>query len=166
MQAYLLSINPPYSEMIFDKRKRYEFRTVIMKAMKPDDRMYIYETKKRKGCGKIIGYAVIKKIVGPAIKSKDDEYVYFHEDMFEEVRKDLWDDFCEIYDNEKMSDKEFEEESEKFLDDAGFLGVWNYAIRIGKVHRFAEPKELSEFIGKNGPVTHPPQNMMGIIVED
>ncbi len=57
MKAVLISINPPYTTMIFNGEKDIEWRRKSL----PTGKYYVYETKKNYGSGKVIGeFEVIK----------------------------------------------------------------------------------------------------------
>lgn len=43
-------------------RKNFEFRTKLPKNLKTGDKIYVYETKKRRGCGKVIGEFTVGEI--------------------------------------------------------------------------------------------------------
>lgn len=58
----MISINPPYTDMILNGYKPVEYRKKILKNIKQFDRLYIYETKSHKGQGKIVGEALIYDI--------------------------------------------------------------------------------------------------------
>ena len=54
-KAGMVSINPPYTTMIFNEEKDIEWRKTCL----PFGRNYVYETKKNGGCGMVIGWIEI-----------------------------------------------------------------------------------------------------------
>ncbi len=55
----MFSIHPHWLEMIFNEEKGLEFRNKIISSIKPETKIYFYETKKNNGAGKVVGDAVI-----------------------------------------------------------------------------------------------------------
>ena len=53
-RAILLSVNPPHTTNIFEKKKRLEWRRGCL----PQGKAYIYETKRGGGCGMVVGEVV------------------------------------------------------------------------------------------------------------
>lgn len=56
----MISINPPYTDMIFNGYKLFEFRKRILHGMdvknqNKEIKAYVYETQNKGGCGLIIG---------------------------------------------------------------------------------------------------------------
>ena len=49
-------------EMIFNEEKGLEFRKKIISTIKPETKIYFYETKKKNGTGKVVGDAIITKV--------------------------------------------------------------------------------------------------------
>lgn len=59
MKEIMISINPPFSKQIINGEKPMEFRKKVLNIMKDKDnfgkiKIYIYETKNKSGCGKVI----------------------------------------------------------------------------------------------------------------
>ena len=50
-KAVMISVNPPYSRWLVEYIKKIEWRKEIL----PSGRTFVYETKKKGGCGKVIG---------------------------------------------------------------------------------------------------------------
>lgn len=50
-KAVMISVNQPYSRWLVDYIKKIEWRKVCL----PNCRTFVYETKKKGGCGKVIG---------------------------------------------------------------------------------------------------------------
>lgn len=59
----MLSIHPKWIEMIFNEEKGLEFRNKIISSIKPENRIYFYETKSEKGLGKVVGDAIIIEVI-------------------------------------------------------------------------------------------------------
>lgn len=165
MSTFLISINPPYTTQIFKKEKRFEFRKKIIGDMRPNDVMYIYETKNKKGSGMVIGRVIIEEIIGPIVVSVTGDVENLDPAMVDHIVKKAQDDLYQLRGEEELnalSDEDYRKTVEEYLDELGYNGLWNYAIRIGEVYQFKKPLELSSFKGKNGVITHPPMNMMRI----
>jgi predicted transcriptional regulator len=113
MKKTMTSINPPFSQLILDGKKKIEWRTKPL----PLGWSELYETKKKGGCGKVIGqFEVVENI---KFNLKCDTY------------KPQWlEKGCVPY--------EFLVEYAKGKD-------YLYANVIDRVERYDKPKELSEF---------------------
>lgn len=61
-KSVMLSIHPEWLEMIFNAEKGLEFRKKIISTIKPETKIYFYETKKKNGTGKVVGDAIITKV--------------------------------------------------------------------------------------------------------
>jgi len=61
MISAVFPIHKKYSDLIFSGYKNFEFRHVRTK-LEPGSRVYIYETKKERGLGKVVGYFVCGEI--------------------------------------------------------------------------------------------------------
>ena len=66
----MISVNPPYTSMIFSGHKLYEFRNSVLKGMDADYpteniKAYIYETKNKGGKGAVIGEVTIAGAFSP-----------------------------------------------------------------------------------------------------
>ena len=59
----IFSIRKPYTDYIFDGIKNLEFRKKVGKNMKAGDTVFLYETKKNHGLGKVVGSAEVKNII-------------------------------------------------------------------------------------------------------
>ena len=59
----LMSIRPPWPEMIFSREKPFEFRNHIGRNWGAGSRLYIYESKAYNGAGMVVGDATIDEIV-------------------------------------------------------------------------------------------------------
>lgn len=59
----LMSIRPPWPEMIFSGEKPFEFRNHIGRNWGAGSRLYIYESKAYNGAGMVVGDATIDEIV-------------------------------------------------------------------------------------------------------
>jgi predicted transcriptional regulator len=113
MKKTMTSINPPFSQLILDGKKKIEWRTKPL----PLGWHELYETKKKGGCGKVIGqFEVVENI---KFNLKGDTY-----------KKSWLEKGCVPY--------EFLVEYAKGKD-------YLYANVIDRVERYDKPKELSEF---------------------
>lgn len=117
MKAGVISINKPFTGNILDGIKRIEWR----KSALPQGLYFIYETKNKGGCGKVIGEMRItanRRVDLPG----------------DTLRKGFIESGCVPYDCLKV-----------YAGESGIL----WANTIGEVKRYEEPKEISEFIGWN-----------------
>ena len=113
MKKTMTSINPPFSQLILNGKKKIEWRTKPL----PLGWSELYETKKKGGCGKVIGqFEVIQNI---KFNLQGDTY-----------RPHLIEKGCVPY---------------EFLVEYANGKDYLYANVIGKVERYDKPKELSEF---------------------
>lgn len=58
----IFSIRPPFTDMIFNGEKDLEFRSKIGNELFPGNKLYVYETKKNRGLGAVIGSVTIEQI--------------------------------------------------------------------------------------------------------
>jgi predicted transcriptional regulator len=113
MKKTMTSINPPFSQLILDGIKKIEWRTKPL----PLGWSELYETKKKGGCGKVMGqFEVVENI---KFNLKGDTY-----------KKSWLEKGCVPY--------EFLVEYAKGKD-------YLYANVIDRVERYKKPKELGEF---------------------
>lgn len=113
MKEGLISINKPFTGNILDGIKKIEWR----KSALPQIRFFIYETKNKGGCGKVVGEMRItanRRINLPG----------------DTLRKGFIESGCVPY-----------SDLEKYAGESGIL----WANIIGEVKRYDKPKELSEF---------------------
>ena len=113
MKEGLISINKPFTGNILDGIKKIEWR----KSALPQIRFFIYETKNKGGCGKVVGEMRItanRRINLPG----------------DTLRKGFIESGCVPYSDLK-----------KYAGESGIL----WANIIGEVKRYDKPKELSEF---------------------
>ena len=61
--SIIMSIHKKWNDAIFNGTKEYEFRKNIGVNDWKDKTVYIYETKKNKGTGKIVGEFIIEDII-------------------------------------------------------------------------------------------------------
>lgn len=130
MKATLLSIHKHHSEKIFENTKKIEWR----KKPLPKGRIYIYETKKNGGSGKIVGYVF-------SIHHKRYDYISQISDQYISLGA--------------ISRKELARYAQ---------GKPLYAHFILFAAKFNEPKELKEFNSYKTckPIQKPPQSFMYI----
>ena len=113
MKEGLISINKPFTGNILDGIKKIEWR----KSALPQIRFFIYETKNKGGCGKVVGEMRItanRRINLPG----------------DTLRKGFIESGCVPYSDLK-----------RYAGESGIL----WANIIGEVKRYDKPKELSEF---------------------
>ncbi len=116
MKKTMTSINPPFSQLILDGKKKIEWRTKPL----PLGWSEIYETKKKGGCGKVIGQF----------------------EVVENIKVDLFELACN--DEKGLIEKGCVDWG--FLNDYATLKrSYLYANVIDRVERYDKPKELSEF---------------------
>ena len=58
----MLAIHSKWIEMIFNEEKGLEFRNKIISTIKPETKIFFYETKKENGIGKVVGEAIITNV--------------------------------------------------------------------------------------------------------
>lgn len=116
MKKTMTSINPPFSNLILDGKKKIEWRTKPL----PLGWSELYETKKKGGLGKVIGQF----------------------EVVENIKVDLFELACN--DEKGLIEKGCVDWG--FLNDYATLKrSYLYANVIDRVERYDKPKELSEF---------------------
>jgi predicted transcriptional regulator len=116
MKKTMTSINPPFSQLILDGKKKIEWRTKPL----PLGWSELYETKKKGGCGKVVGQF----------------------EVVENIKVDLFELACN--DEKGLIEKGCVDWG--FLNDYATLKKsYLYANVIDRVERYDKPKELSEF---------------------
>lgn len=113
MKEGLISINKPFTGNILDGIKKIEWR----KSALPQIRFFIYETKNKGGCGKVVGEMRIT--ANRRINLLGDT-----------LRKGFIESGCVPYSDLK-----------RYAGESGIL----WANIIGEVKRYDKPKELNEF---------------------
>lgn len=68
----MISVYPKYTDMIKQEYKEIEYRNSIPKCLKLDDIIWIYESKKRGGNGKVIGKAIVDCVIPMDLITKQD----------------------------------------------------------------------------------------------
>lgn len=166
----MISINPPYAEMIMDGYKSCEFRKVILKSiigtsLTEPTIAYIYETKNKGGRGAIIGEVDILGSYALGY-SKDITTT----DKLEELRlsflKMMYSKWYAFFKELNIKDEWFNREKfTDYLHNIGFINKdgnidCNYAIILDKPRRYDRVKPLSDFLSVKGEIlSRPPQNM-------
>lgn len=59
----MISVYPQYTEMIKRGYKQIEYRYSVPKCLRHNDIVWIYESKKYGGCGKVIGKAIVDCVI-------------------------------------------------------------------------------------------------------
>lgn len=163
----MISINPPYANMILSGYKSMEFRRAILNIMKEYDAcvLYIYETKNKGGCGKIIGRAELYAVYE----------VYYSNQITENISRNvtlqryncikrLYLNWCEKHNiKPNMNEGWFKSKKfKKYIEDIGwkFPQDFNYALELSNIQKYDKPKILSDFLTPAGTkMVRPPQNM-------
>lgn len=151
----MISINPPYSDMIMRKYKMVEFRKRIINDIKCK-KAYIYETKSKGGIGKVIGECKIYYIV----KLND---LYEKTIMIREIYDDWSMKFYGHIDDRRIL--YFDNNFKSYLKEIGYNDSENgynakYGLRLCTIKKYDKPLELSQFLNsKNEIMKRPPQNM-------
>lgn len=164
----IISINPPYTDMILSGYKPMEFRRQVLKDMLQTEsqprKLYIYETKNKKGCGKVIGEATFPRIYPVNYRKDDDNHDYpsIAQKLCVENLYKHWSKYPitpkMINDKPWLNNNEFLRYKAiiGFGDDSNF----DYAIDLEHVIKYDQPKDITEFLNKDGqPMKRPPQNM-------
>lgn len=167
MQEYrktgiIISINPPYTDLILSGYKPMEFRRKIINSMlsnsETDRRLtiYLYETKNKHGSDMVVGAASLKDV---------------YKVNFRKERYGKWNGFTatqNICKNillshfQSMTYEPKDKSFDKYLENIGFAPMpdFDYAVEFNSVIRYQKPKPISEFLNKDGkPFERPPQNM-------
>lgn len=132
----MISINKPHTDNIFDGIKYNEWRTKPL----PLGKHYVYETKNKGGCGKVIGEMEIVKNIEVDIASFE-TYNLFVDELISSgcVSEDFLFNYAHKHDTFIL-----------------------YANIIDKAKRYDKPKEISEFWSvsgnKMGQIQRPPQS--------
>lgn len=172
----MISINPPYSNMIFDGYKPYEFRNCVLKGMDEGYpiqtiKAYIYETKNKGGKGAVIGEVTILgssnlyygKKVGLTTELINERY---------EFTKNLYLFWCELK-NIKPNMNEGWFKSKKYHEYEKEIGLFgqndellsfNHALILDSPIKYDKSKPLTEYFNSKGEILkRPPQNMFNVL---
>lgn len=170
----LISINPPYTDMIFSGYKPFEFRKKVLKGMEahyPEEPItaYIYETKNKGGCGAVVGELKIDGTFTVNYAKNTEHGTELVKERYMLV-KSLYLMWCQIKGIEPNRNEGWFK-SKRFTDyqrEIGFLGKgdtmnFNYALSLGSPQKYTHPKPLSCFRNLTGAVlSRPPQNMQRV----
>lgn len=174
----MISVNPPYAQMIMNGFKFVEFRKNVLNILKNDDlyleekempKAYIYETKNKKGIGQIIGECRVLHVYKPmyCLESGGGYTKSFINGEIvkkrNELIKDLYRGWC-CDNNIKYNANEGWFKSKKFstyLNEIGWENSkFNYALYLTNFKKYQYPKDIKEFLNEKGEImTRPPQNM-------
>lgn len=168
----MISVNPPYSQMIMDGYKLMEFRKKVLSSLVEDldhkrlplPIVYIYETKNKGGVGKIIGECNILNLYKPMyLKESVEGY-----DLSQLVRernlmiKVLYLKWC-FKKNIKPNMNEGWFSSKKFRQYRTEIGLnvdFNFALILDNIKNYDIPLCLNDFLNTEGKsLIMPPQNM-------
>lgn len=167
----IISVNPPYSKMIFTKYKPFDFRKKVLKGMDTgypleDILAYIYETKNKGGSGKVIGEVTVSGAYCLHYWNKmyPDSALIKQRFFF---MKETYLHWCSLKGiTQNLNEGWFK--SKKFnayLKEIGFFDNndslnCNYALILDDPILYDEAKPLTAFRTLKGiPITRPPQNM-------
>lgn len=170
MKYIMLSINPPYAEMIINEKKPVEFRNKVVNAIKnfykdPDDiHFYIYETKRKGGRGKVIGEADMAWMHKLSYNISPGPEHFTHQLAKERNNFIQWlYYFWCAQTGKKPNPKEGWFRSSRFskyMEEIGFQTNCDYAVWLCKPKAFEIPVDISEFSYGNGTsMSRPPQGM-------
>lgn len=167
----MISVNPPYSNMILNRYKPFVFRKAVLKEIEEETKAYIYETENKGGVGAIIGevpvlgyyslyYGDDKKPYKELVK----ERYFFIKEMYL-----YWCDIKGI--NPNMNEGWFKSKKfNKYQKEIGFSDdndgriTCNYALRLGSPVLYKNARLLTEFFTSKGvPLNRPPQNMICVV---
>lgn len=152
----MISINPPYSDMIMRKYKMIEFRKKIMKNIKFNT-TYIYETKRKGGIGKVIGECKIVDIFELDNSNEREEMI---EDIYKHYSLNVFGEILYNWEFDSYFINEFLEEIGYSDDDSEDGYNAKYGLRLCNIKKYDKPLELSQFLNsKNEVMKRPPQNM-------
>ena len=172
----MISVNPPYADMILSGYKPFEFRKRVLNCTNkecPSDKIkaYIYETKNMGGKGAVVGevlisgaYALHYGNTNIDIEISQDltrnrllcvKNMYLHWCKLKRITPDLnkgW------YKNDRF---------ENYQKEIGFLSdshpLCNFALVLTLPTKYPVLSPLSEYLStKNVPLVRPPQNMFRV----
>lgn len=162
----LMTIWPPFSEMVLDGSKPYIFRKKILQGMeegglwKEEGTVYLYDIKGKGGKGKVIGKARLMGCYG--LHYSDDLDCPEMEEGRELFLKAMYLDWCsrgKIWPNMKqgwLKSRNFKQ----YQKEIGFTASCNYALVLADPVCYGEGKNLSDFVDSKGAVMlKPPKNM-------
>lgn len=165
----MISIIPPYTDMILSGYKEMELRRKILNVMYTYEgcRLYLYETKRNGGRGMVVGEAELKKIYE---LHYDDNYLETGKISDEKLNterqeciQNMYMDWCKKH---SVQPKENGwKNSARFLSYLVHIGwneipICNYALKLDNVKKYDIPLPISAFCNMSGiTMKHPPQNM-------
>ena len=171
----MISIDSPYTQMIFNGYKLFEFRDKVIKGMNvgyplEDIKAYIYEKKDKGGCGKVIGEIDILGSYELHYGNKKKADTELVKERFTFI-KELYLGWCDIKGiKPNMNEGWFK--SKKFLSyqhEIGFFGdrdclSCNYALILNNYNKYEIAKDISLFLNIKGfPLQRPPKNMVRVL---
>lgn len=170
----MISINPPYTDMIFSGYKPFEFRKKVLRGLGvgyPTEEItaYIYETKNKGGVGAVVGEVKIDGAYAPNYAKSVEHSTELVKERYMLV-KSMYLAWCQMKSiKPNMNEGWFK--SKKFKEyqrEIGFFGEndsldFNYALCLGGAHKYTHPKPLSCFRNLDGSMLNrPPQNMQRV----
>lgn len=163
VKGIMVSVNPPYAEMLLSRYKTFLFRESVLCALRPENlrqsgpvTIFIYEAAVNGGRGAVVG----------EIQAHHSYCPNFLIDTDYSEAGSLWEE--QIFDYKRRKDnKTFHFHGKKPADFEQYrkeIGStpkeYNYAVRMQCAAKYKEPIPITNFYGPDGkPLTHPPQNM-------
>ena len=170
----LISVNPPYTDMIFNGYKPFEFRKKVLRGMDtgyPTEEItaYIYETKNKGGVGAVVGEVKIDGAYTPDYARDPESTSKLVRERYMLV-KSMYLMWCEMKGiKPNMNEGWFKsKEFMAYQREIGFIGKddslnFNYALLLNEPQKYTHPKPLSCFKNLDGAVlSRPPQNMQRV----
>lgn len=162
-EGVIISINPPYTGLLLSGEKPMEFRRKILRDMLnlTVTRLYLYETKNKGGCGKIVGEALLRRVYACKYSDKNDApYVHVRNACVRELyfRWCEWRNVVPVMEELWLRSARFEQYRDKI--GYGYNPTFDFALELINVQKYDEPKDVSEFLSQDGsPIGHAPMNM-------
>lgn len=164
----MISENPPYSQMILDGYKFFEFAKRIILGLdegiiRNSITTYIYENKENKGASAIIGEVKLEKIYRVNYGHNPKGTPKLNNQRLE-CLKDLYFRWCIMegiipdMENGWLVSKKFND----YMNEIGANKLnYNYIFVLNTPIKYKEPKPLGDFLNTLGePIVRPPQNII------
>lgn len=166
MSEVLMSMYPVYTKSFFEGSKTMEFRRRIVNDLLREGKhtIYLYETKRNSGAGKIVGQADVKQVFITLYSEGSGAGTRLVSAKCEKM-KELYLNWCEKIARTPSregwyADKDFSAYRKRI----GWTGdpgdYYNYSIELENIQKYAVPMDISEFAYLDGKtIAKPPQNM-------
>lgn len=173
----LISINPPYTDMILLGCKPMEYRRKVLSSMITNIAeklpLYLYETKNKGGIGKVVGEAKCLRVYR-VYYGEPDKFSYAA--ARDACLKELYYDWESKHKDELSAQQLLVSEPwnnlsvfKQYCESIGWTDApdFNYALCLSDVKAYENERLLSEFLNKDGnPIKRPPQNMCYVYREE